>query len=388
MIRSIGLAAALVSAAAGSRPQVLSLAGHVDTVHDPAIIRQGSTYYVFSTNGRPGNLIPIRCWDLLHWRLCGHVFDKLPDWAVKEIPRARAPWAPDISFYRGLYPLYYAVSTFGSNESVIGLATHKTLDSQSPDYKWIDEGLVVHSHKEDNWNAIDPNFAMDKDGSAWLNWGSFWSGIKMRRIDPATGKFSNGDTTMYSLARRPRPNGCGGAIEAPFLFRHGGYWYLFVSFDQCCRGGQQHLPCDGRALPQNHRALCRSRRQAHEGGRSNARHLLQHGPMARPRPRGQCCMTAPPTTWYFTPTKRPTAPRLCRSPPFNGTTAGLRWELCRSESSDMNLHVQIGSRDRQGGERSSDVVGPSVRGQLRSRAPTACATMEFTPENGRSTRGP
>src|SRR5215469_4912248 len=105
MIRRIGRAAALsLSAAAGSGPQVLTLEGDVDTVHDPAIIRQGSTYYVFSTNGRLGNLIPTRCsTDLLHWRLCGHVFDKLPDWAAKEIPRARAPWAPDISFYAGLY---------------------------------------------------------------------------------------------------------------------------------------------------------------------------------------------------------------------------------------------------------------------------------------------
>ena len=80
----------------------------------------------------------------------------------------------------------------------------------------------MHSHKKDNWNAIDPNFAMDKDGSAWLNWGSFSSGIEMRRIDPDTGKSSNGDAIMYSLARRPRLSGSGGAIEAPFLFRHGG----------------------------------------------------------------------------------------------------------------------------------------------------------------------
>ena len=227
----------LAASASSGPPQILPVEGDIDTVHDPAIIRQGSTYYVFSTNGRPGSLIPIRCsTDLLHWRVCGHVFDKLPEWTVKEIPRARAPWAPDISSYAGRYHLYYAISTFGSNESVIGLATNRTLDPQSPDYRWLDEGMVLRSNKQDNWNAIDPNFAMDRDGRAWLDWGSFWSGIKMRRIDPATGKVSADDGTLYSLARRPRPDGTGGAIEAPFLFRHGGYWYLFVSFDQCCRG--------------------------------------------------------------------------------------------------------------------------------------------------------
>jgi arabinan endo-1,5-alpha-L-arabinosidase len=25
-------------------------------------------------------------------------------------------------------------------------------------------------------------------------------------------------------------------VEAPFIVRHGDYWYLFVSFDRCCRG--------------------------------------------------------------------------------------------------------------------------------------------------------
>ena len=26
------------------------------------------------------------------------------------------------------------------------------------------------------------------------------------------------------------------AIEAPFIMKHGGYYYLFVSWDYCCRG--------------------------------------------------------------------------------------------------------------------------------------------------------
>jgi arabinan endo-1,5-alpha-L-arabinosidase len=224
-------------------PKVLHLEG--DTrVHDPAIIKEANTYYLFSTGGWPGRgIIPIRCSkDLRHWRRCGHVFDKLPEWAKKEMPCARGAWAPDISFYNGKYHLYYSISTFGKNDSAIGLVTNKTLDPNSPEYKWIDQGLVVRSHQgQDDWNAIDGNLVIEDENNIWICWGSFWGGIMMRRIAPSTGKFSKEDTTLYNLARRPRSGPhqtppVEGAIEAPFIIRHNDYWYLFVSFDFCCRG--------------------------------------------------------------------------------------------------------------------------------------------------------
>jgi len=222
-----------------AEPQVLALTGDLERIHDPVIMKEGETYYVFSTNGRPGALIPIRCsTDLRQWTLCGRVFEQLPDWAKQEIPGATAPWAPDISFFNGRYHLYYAVSTFGKNESAIGLATNETLDSKSPKYKWVDQGLVIRSRKEDDWNAIDPNIVVVDNRQVWLNWGSFWGGIKMRRIDPATGKPAPEDTRLYSLAMRPRTAPEQGSVEAPFIVRHGGHWYLFVSFDFCCRGAK------------------------------------------------------------------------------------------------------------------------------------------------------
>ena len=227
-------------------PEVLELEGNL-RVHDPAVIRQADTFYVFSTGGRrrgPG-IIPIRCSnDLYNWTLCGNVFDKLPEWALKEIPGARGAWAPDISFYNGKYHLYYSVSRFGKNNSAIGLATNQTLDPNDPDYKWVDEGLVVRSYEgRDNFNAIDANLVIKDKRNIWLCWGSFWSGIKMKRVDPETGKLSAYDATLYSLASRPRTDSdqtqsAPDAIEAPFIIRHDGYWYLFVSFDFCCRGAK------------------------------------------------------------------------------------------------------------------------------------------------------
>jgi len=222
---------------APAAPQMLPLSGDL-AVHDPVIMRENDTFYVFATGNRRAGVLPIRCSkDLYHWTRCGSVFDTLPEWAAKEIPGARSVWAPDISRYHGKYHLYYSVSTFGKNNSAIGLATNRTLDPNSPDYKWVDEGLVVRSHPgQDDWNAIDPQLAIQDEQSIWLCWGSFWGGIMMRRIDPATGKLSATDTTLHNLARRPRTGGLQGSIEAPFIVRHDSWWYLFASFDFCCRG--------------------------------------------------------------------------------------------------------------------------------------------------------
>jgi len=233
----------VTSLRARPKPEVLELEGNL-RVHDPAVIRQDDTFYLFSTGGRrrgPG-IIPIRCSkDLFNWTLCSGVFDELPEWAMREIPGARGAWAPDISFFNSRYHLYYSVSRFGSNNSAIGLATNKTLDPNDPDYKWVDRGLVVRSYKgRDNFNAIDANLVIKDERNIWLCWGSFWGGIKMRRVNPDTGKLSETDTTLYSLASRPcmNSNQSQDAIEAPFIIRHDGYWYLFVSFDFCCRGAK------------------------------------------------------------------------------------------------------------------------------------------------------
>jgi arabinan endo-1,5-alpha-L-arabinosidase len=204
--------------------------GDVQNVHDPVIIKAGDSFYVFCTG--PG--IPVRqSSDLYTWHNLGPAFKEPPKWAADEFRGARAPWAPDISFFNGTYHLYYAISQFGRNRSVIGLATSKNLDPQNPDFGWTDRGLVIETHQGDDWNAIDPNLVLDENGDPWLVAGSFWTGIKMRRLDRDTGLPSDSDTKLYSLASRqqsPR------AIEGPFIIRHGEFYYLFVSFDQCCRG--------------------------------------------------------------------------------------------------------------------------------------------------------
>ncbi len=201
-------------------------------VHDPVIIRGENAYYLFCT----GANIPVRrSTDLVDWKISFPpvVFSRLPAWAREAIPGQADAWAPDISYYNGKYHLYYSVSTFGSNRSVIGLATNLTLDNTSDQFGWVDEGLVIESQRSFNYNCIDPNLIIDADGNPWLAFGSYWTGIKMRRIDYATGKLSTEDETLYSLAQRFVNDG---SVEAPFIIRKGDFYYLFVSHDYCCRG--------------------------------------------------------------------------------------------------------------------------------------------------------
>ena len=205
--------------------------GDVVGIHDPAAIATTDGQFVLLCSGR---LIPIyRSNDLFTWRRAGNVFGpELPTWAKEEIPTTRGIWAPDLSFFGGKYHLYYAVSLFGKNRSCIGHATNLTLDDKDPRYQWVDHGKVIETHPSDSWNAIDPNVVLDEEKHPWLSMGSYWSGIKLHRLEDETGALSKEDPKLYDLAARPR----GGAIEAPYIVRHDGFYYLFVSFDKCCMG--------------------------------------------------------------------------------------------------------------------------------------------------------
>lgn len=221
------LCAFLVLSGCPTRPAAAQEA--VTPVHDPCFIKADGVYYVFST----GLGIPIRrSKDLAHWEAAGRVFaEDVPAWAKKEIPDAKSLWAPDISYFNRRFHLYYSVSSFGKNRSIIGAVSTPTLDSTRPDYKWTDDGKVFESFPSQNFNAIDPNVVFPGSGRLALAFGSFWSGIQLLELDPRTGKPA-ADAPVIPIARRPPPD----ALEAPFLVRRGPYFYLFVSFDFCCRG--------------------------------------------------------------------------------------------------------------------------------------------------------
>lgn len=209
-------------------------------VHDPVMIRQDGIYYLFCTGWG------ISVWssdDMINWKKENPVFEKAPEWAVRAVPGFKGHiWAPDISYHNGRYMLYYSVSSFGKNTSCIGLAVNTTLNPDDPDFKWKDLGKVLQSVPgRDLWNAIDPNLALDMDGIPWLVFGSFWCGIKLVRLNDDMSTVAE-PQKWFTVAKRPRDFETNdsiagkGAIEAPYIFMKDGYYYLFVSFDYCCRG--------------------------------------------------------------------------------------------------------------------------------------------------------
>jgi arabinan endo-1,5-alpha-L-arabinosidase len=231
----------MAAALAGAGLLACAFAGQAKevSVHDPVMAKEGDTYYVFSTG--PG-ITFYSSTNMKDWRPEGRVFAGEPSWARRAAPSFTGHiWAPDVQQHNGKYYLYYSVSGFGKNTSGIGVTVNKTLNPRSPDYRWEDQGMVLQSVPgRDDWNAIDPNIVEDGKGGAWMAFGSFWSGIKLVKLNEAWTGLAE-PQQWHSIAARERPaftpeESAGPAeIEAPFIFRKGDDYYLFVSFGLCCR---------------------------------------------------------------------------------------------------------------------------------------------------------
>ncbi|MEM2179134.1 MAG: arabinan endo-1,5-alpha-L-arabinosidase [Candidatus Methanomethylicaceae archaeon] len=209
----------------------------INNVHDPSIIKAtNGWYYIYSTDvkayGVPKPGIQIRrSKDLINWQFVGYVFND-DKYIFKGIPpqafewsRASTLWAPDVKFMNNRYYLYYSASTFGKNQSYIGLAT-----SNSPEGPWKDEGEVIKTKQGDPVNAIDPCLVFDENGEPWLSYGSFWSGIYIIKIDKRTGKpLERG----FGINIARRKGTVAGAVEGSYIIYNPKFkkYYLFVSYD-------------------------------------------------------------------------------------------------------------------------------------------------------------
>lgn len=228
------LLTSVAAAAQDTIPPAPAMQGDL-RMHDPSVIVVDGAWVGFYTGAEGfwrGAILLKTSPDGITWKNAGGIGKGLPAWPeVENGYKSQNIWAPSVSKHGERINLYYSVSSFGVNTSVIGLMTNDAFDPLKPDQGWEDQGLVLKSIATDDFNAIDPYRIDTKDGRAWLSYGSYWSGIKLRELDPETGKLIAADTPAYDLAWYG-----GGVIEASAILEHDGRYYLFVSYDRCCAG--------------------------------------------------------------------------------------------------------------------------------------------------------
>ena len=197
-------------------------------VHDPCMIKAGDTYYIFSTGM---NIKTSK--DKINWTNAGTIFPRgfvLP-WWNNDIPGKVGLWAPDVHFANGKYHLYYSVSAWMNFNSSVGYATNTTLDKNSPDYKWEDQGQVIgYKNGGEGVNVIDPNAFIDADGKEWLIYGSYKAGLRMVELNPKTGKLFSDKPKLYTITSS--------LGEGSYIIKGPDYYYIFASRGICCKGLQ------------------------------------------------------------------------------------------------------------------------------------------------------
>ena len=193
-------------------------------IHDPSMLKAGSSYYLFSTHG---SIHAHSSTDRVNFSDDGYALPSLPSWTNAYTGSSGDLWAPDASAHNGGYWLYYAASTFGSANSAIGLATSP---SGAPG-TYIDSGAPAYTSADcPGSNAIDPTSVVDASGNPWMAFGSFSSGIQIVPVDGTTGIPTGAACTQLAY----HPSGSG--LEGSYILPYGGYYYLFASVDTCCQG--------------------------------------------------------------------------------------------------------------------------------------------------------
>ena len=187
---------------------------------DPTVIRaEDGTFYLYATEDMRN--VPIfHSANLVDWKLVGTAFtdNSRPKWLPKG-----GIWAPDIQRVGGKYHLYYAKSVWGGEwDAGIGVAV-----SNNPAGPFVDRGYMFTSKQIGIQNCIDP-FYIEDGGKKYLFFGSFHGiyGVEL-----------TADGLHVKQGAKPREV-AGTFMEATYIRRRGGYYYLFGSTGTCCEGAR------------------------------------------------------------------------------------------------------------------------------------------------------
>ncbi|MBR3456095.1 MAG: family 43 glycosylhydrolase [Bacteroidaceae bacterium] len=181
-------------------------------IHDPStIVECDGKYFTFGTGG--GGLISDDGWT---WRSGG--------------VRPGGGAAPDAMKIGDRYMVIYGATgggLFGNHNGRILTMWNKSLDPQSPDFKYTDAIEVASSDGMEDCDAIDPSLLLDPTtGRLWASYGTYWGSIRLIELDPKTGERVKGNVEQDIAID----------CEATDLIYRDGWYYLLGTHGTCCDG--------------------------------------------------------------------------------------------------------------------------------------------------------
>lgn len=181
-------------------------------IHDPSTLAEcDGKYYTFGTGS--GGLISDDGWT---WK----------GGAVR--PGGGA--APDVIKLGNRYLVIYGATgggLGGGHNGRILTMWNKTLDPNSPDFKYTEAIEVAASDGNEDNDAIDPGVLLDpNDGRLWVSYGTYFGFIRLIELDPKTGERKKGNKAKDIAID----------CEATDLIYRDGWYYLLGTHGTCCDG--------------------------------------------------------------------------------------------------------------------------------------------------------
>jgi arabinan endo-1,5-alpha-L-arabinosidase len=215
------------------------------TVHDPSVVRDGSTFYVFGSHMASASTT-----DLLRWTQIttsaaypnSLIRNQAPltefSEALTYAGGATTFWAPDvIRLGDGKYYFYYCACQGSSPLSALGLAKADAVTGPYANVtillKSSGSTPTVQPYDVNTMpNVVDPSVFFDQTGRLWMVYGSFSGGIFILRLDSTVGSPTIGQPISGQGYGKKLIGGNSSRIEGPYIIYspETSYYYLFMTF--------------------------------------------------------------------------------------------------------------------------------------------------------------
>lgn len=190
---------------------------------DPFILKEGDTYYAYSTNSNSRNVPSATSTDLINWDMGRDVMPALASWVDLSNPNV---WAPEVIKVGEEYLLYYTARDKTSDRQCIGLAI-----SDSPAGPFRDRSDSPFVCQADEGGSIDASPFRDEDGRLYLYYKNDGNCCMMATYLYARELAADGKSFIGEEVRLIRNEQAwhGAVVEAPTMWKHEGQYYLFYS---------------------------------------------------------------------------------------------------------------------------------------------------------------